>query len=386
MDRDRAKGGRKPPPKKQEAQEERPTEPTGLQRSPHRPSSREEAPAVHNESAGAAPIINYEQWMQCVRKQEQENLKELLRSRESGGAGCSPAASPSSPVPRQSPASPAPSCESSRADSGLSVGLWLDGAAPRSLELPRPQVEGDPRAHRSLESAQARPRQQPRLLPSSTSTDSGFSFSVSVPRLPDFSPSANNFFFRKRTEVFVEPPLPPPRESRAKPKPRQRLSFLPESSLYQVVVNRPRPKALRLDPVIFVPPERRRPTDTVRRRLEVREVRDYCSPRDLRPPPDEDLYESLDEEPASNSSESDSDSSSDYSARASDYRPLVEESSSCSDAESSDSPSPSRSDGRPRAGPRARRGPRLLVRPTVHRAPSTLKKKKKSPKRSQGIL
>jgi hypothetical protein len=78
--------------------------------------------------------------------------------------------------------------------------------------------------------------------------------------------------------------------------------------MYQVVVSRPPRslKSLKLDPMIFVPPEKRKSTASLKkvqqpRRYEVQEIRDYCSPRDSTVPAvnlydddeDEGLYECI---------------------------------------------------------------------------------------------
>ncbi|RZF37753.1 hypothetical protein LSTR_LSTR013718, partial [Laodelphax striatellus] len=239
--------------------------------------------------------------------------------------------------------------------------IWMDAPlamanAPRSLELPRASssaVEADPgggaarRAHHSLDSALKEKREEPKIRglretrappavcrtlssttqtdstgktlssrgsiePLSSSKDSGFSFSVSPP--PTANKSAG--FFRKKKKT-VKPKLSVSREGYFKrtsvsvatssESARGTRTSVAETSsvkggtarsdLYQVVVGRP-PRSLKLDPLIFVPPEKRSVRRSASRRYEVHEIRDYCTPRDLRltvPDDDEDegLYECI---------------------------------------------------------------------------------------------
>jgi len=263
--------------------------------------------------------------------------------------------------------------------------IWMDAPlamAPRSLELPRlpsPSCSGSVdvsansrRAHHSLDSAlkerredhmhcsrrfhnyPARPMSPTpflvpntslisRTLSSSTQTnstsktlssrdsadricsskDSGFSFSISIPKLTDFTSSAAGVggggggFFRKKKTVKPKPSVSRDgyfkrtsgaakatevrggsvrRSSSRKKKSGGRSSGrnrkkahggTARSDIYQVVVSRPPRslKSLKLDPMIFVPPEKRKPTASMKkprqhRRYEVQEIRDYCSPRD----------------------------------------------------------------------------------------------------------
>lgn len=233
----------------------------------------------------------------------------------------------------------------------LSVSLgriWMDAPlamSPRSLELPRPTQNPQIPAHHSLDSA-LKDRSDPikkktppvaRTL-SSTSTatastglfsskDSGFSFSVSIPQLTDFNqPTTSKGFFRKKRP---KPRLSVSREgyfkrtsgallemkrnsvkrkssrkkklrnSGRKKKNKNNL----KNDMYQVVVSRP-PRSLRslkLDPMIFVPPEKRKPS--MRRsksfKLGVQEIRE-CT---IKPPSDSDegLYESISGELSSKS-------------------------------------------------------------------------------------
>ncbi|KAK7590364.1 hypothetical protein V9T40_001977 [Parthenolecanium corni] len=232
---------------------------------------------------------------------------------------------------------------SSKTDSAISVSLgriWMDAPltmtnAPRSLELPKQVsvVELHPsgqRAHHSLESA-LKERKEEQLPPAcssffaknggpsggfyrglSSSKDSGFSFSISIPRLsPVMSPAIHHqehgggLFRKKKSKPAAQPPANKAesgageggfggqrrrtpsscsdyrrRHHRQHHRGRKELSA---TSMYQVVVNRPSrsSEALKLDPIIFVPPEKRK--STMKRVYEVQEIRDYCMPCDVQP-------------------------------------------------------------------------------------------------------
>lgn len=225
---------------------------------------------------------------------------------------------------------------SSKTDSAISVSLgriWMDAPltmtnAPRSLELPKQVsvVELHPsgqRAHHSLESAlKERKEELPPACSSffakhggpsggfyrglSSSKDSGFSFSISIPRLsPVMSPTTEHSggLFRKKKSKAAPPPAKKVESGAAGAAAQRRRS--PSScsdyrrrhhrqhhrgrkesstaSMYQVVVNRPSrsSEALKLDPIIFVPPEKRK--STMKRVYEVQEIRDYCMPCDVQP-------------------------------------------------------------------------------------------------------
>lgn len=364
--------------------------------------------------------------------------------------------------------------ERERSDSGLSISLgrvWMDAPlamanAPRSLELPRPSsssvdVEVSARrAHHSLESAlkdrrddkpqcsrrfhnyPSRPLSPtPFIMPNpsaicrtlssttqttstsktissrgsnellSTSKDSGFSFSISIPRLTDFgSPSSGGGFFRKKKSNKPKPSVSrdgyfkrtsgaykqidsPKRGSirrtssrklnaRAVGSRKKSYGGTARSDMYQVVISRPPRslKSLKLDPMIFVPPEKRKPTNTVRRpaRLEVQEIRDYCSPRDVREPVEEDegLYECISGEISEGESDPET------------RRQLQFSNLSDNDADTEDetyaplgvSPVLERRPVRRRKS--ARRNVKYLAKPTIHRAPSTLKKNRKAVKKT----
>ena len=375
--------------------------------------------------------------------------------------------------------------------------IWMDAPlamAPRSLELPRlpsPSCSGSAdvgpngrRAHHSLDSAlkerrednmlcsrrfhnyPARPMSPtPFILPntslisrtlsSSTQTnstsktmssresvdpmfsskDSGFSFSISIPKLTDFTSSASGAgggggFFRKKKTVKPKPSVSRDgyfkrtsgaakatearrgsvrRSSSRKKKNGGRSSGrnrkkaqggTARSDMYQVVISRPPRslKSLKLDPMIFVPPEKRKPTTSMRkqqhRKYEVQEIRDYCSPRDTtvvlpmnnyeEDDEDEGLYECI---------------SGDFNDRVEvqptldlDDRFTEEELAIAlppdSDSETENetyvplgvSPVPRRRPVRRKKS--ARKNVKYLAKPSIHRAPSTLRRSRKLTKKS----
>lgn len=242
----------------------------------------------------------------------------------------------------------------------ISLGrIWMDapqGMTPRSLEMPKSSGASPP-VHHSLDSAlkdlredhivinrlQKRPSAAvSRTLSSISNTtastglfsskDSGFSFSLSAPKLNDLSSptriSSSRGFFRKKkpkpklsvsrdgyfkrtSGVLVETRRNSVRRkssrrkrNRGSGRNRRSKNNTSRSDLYQVVVSRPPRslRALRLDPMIFVPPERRR--TSIRRKqsfkVGMREIRNFNPPdsavytmRSVNESADEGLYESL---------------------------------------------------------------------------------------------
>lgn len=236
----------------------------------------------------------------------------------------------------------------------ISLGrIWMDAPqvmAPRSLELPRgaqPAVI----AHNSLDSALKDLRDDPivlnrlqkrptppvaRTLSSNSNTtastglfsskDSGFSFSISAPKLSDFNssmdPSPSRGFFRrkrpkpklsvsrdgyfKRTSgVLVESKRTSLRRRSSRKSSRgssrRKKKSTAKNEMYQVVVNRPPRclKSLKLDPMIFVPPEKRKNSINKKPsfKINLREIRSF-NPADSSLYSDrvnvgEGLYESL---------------------------------------------------------------------------------------------
>lgn len=308
-------------------------------------------------SKSDAPVIDYGQWIKSISEDCKEKEKQLKA--EAAAQKCR----------KQSVE------DLTRTDSAISISLgriWMDvPLAPRSLELPRPSsssVELNPngrRVHHSLESAlkeryHMKPVERVVNKDLSCSKDSGFSLSISIPRLSEVKPVG---IFRKN--VYMRD-----RENR-----RYLCSAVNKkkysSDLYQVVVGRtPRSlKSLKLDPMIFVPPEKRKTiftnTNTVKRRLAVQEIRDYSCPKDfqLLPEPDtntnechneesdEDLYESISELSSSYKSSDDED----YARRKAVKRKKSQ-----------------------------RRNLKVLAKPNIHRAPSTLMKNRRLLKKQPG--
>lgn len=209
--------------------------------------------------------------------------------------------------------------------SSLSVSLgriWMVAPmamSPHSLELPRPAPPSTDTIHHSLDSGLKERRDEvlnnrlqthypkklctkfkvvSRTLSSSTqnsesktssssthmfsSKDSGFSFSVSVPKLCDLSSELSY----KRSLLRNKRPKPNLSVSRdgyfkrtcdgtdsIKGRSRRKI----RSDLYQVIVNRPPRPLKNLDPMMFVPPEKRK--NSLRKKqsfkLTVQEIRNY---------------------------------------------------------------------------------------------------------------
>lgn len=235
----------------------------------------------------------------------------------------------------------------------ISLGrIWMDApqgmAAPRSLELPKPS-DSVAVIHHSLDSALKERREESivlnrlqkrptspsvmRTLSSSTSyttastglfssKDSGFSFSISAPKLNDFGADfiqacTSGGFFRKKKRpkpklsvsrdgyfkrtggLEVRRNSVKRRSSKKKKKGnKKRNNSCSRSDIYQVVVSRPARslRVLNLDPMIFVPPEKRK--SLVRKpsfHVGMREIRNF-NPYDslmYRNDSGDELYESL---------------------------------------------------------------------------------------------
>lgn len=221
----------------------------------------------------------------------------------------------------------------------ISLGrIWMDAPqvmAPRSLELPRGS-QATVIAHNSLDSALKDLRDDPivsnrlqkrptppvgRTLSSNSNTtastglfsskDSGFSFSISAPKLSDFNfnssfdPSPSRGFFRKKKP---KPKLSVSRDGyfkrtsgtlleskrnsikrrssrkSSRGSSRRKKKNTTKNEMYQVVINRPPRclKALKLDPMIFVPPEKRKGSISKKPsfKINLREIRNL-NPNDL---------------------------------------------------------------------------------------------------------
>ncbi|KAK6626919.1 hypothetical protein RUM44_009396 [Polyplax serrata] len=260
-----------------------------------------------------------------------------------------------SPQISRSSLSPVPS----RTDSGLSINLgrvWIDAPlamAPRSLELPRPVappagMSNEPaRIHHSLDSALKESGRTSRrhhletspitsnsyyvsnlssvsrTLSSSTthtnksrdssSKDSGFSFSISIPRLTDFTSISGNTsgFFRKKKKLtrpkpsvsrdgyfkrtsgatrITENKLNSVKRSNSKKKRAKREKATKgnacRSDIYAFAANRSTKslKSLKMEPMVFVTPEKRKPGGS-QKKYHVKEVRDFSLFVDVPSPP-----------------------------------------------------------------------------------------------------
>ncbi|XP_050522179.1 disco-interacting protein 2 isoform X3 [Daktulosphaira vitifoliae] len=262
-------------------------------------------------SAVSAPVIDYGEWIRCIRAEEDlNNLKKIV--------------TPPTPPARYYRDRYKELDDSSRADSAISLGrVWMDApmlppAAPRSLELPaRPVTDNDRRAHHSLESA-LKEKRDDRPVPMrrfhryphadsksasrssmATSTCSGkdSGFSVSAPGLSDLPQSSRQLFRKKATKQR-------PSSSAVHYHHQHGSPSVSSQEFYQVVVARAPLRyhqQLKLDPMMFVAPEKRRVTPTASsiQKRSVVEVRDYCVPKDARLELREDeqledrLYESI---------------------------------------------------------------------------------------------
>lgn len=236
----------------------------------------------------------------------------------------------------------------------ISLGrIWMDAPlamAPRSLEMPKTAAASSS-VHHSLDSALKDLRDDPivinrlqkrptppvaRTLSSTSNTtvstglfsskDSGFSFSTTAPKHSDFNVpvSSGKGFFRKKkpkpklsvsrdgyfkrtSGALVESKRSSvrrrsSRKKKAKGKKRFNSS---RNDLYQVVVSRPARslRCLKLDPMIFVPPEKRKVAVSRKQSFKVgmREIRNfnpldslmYSTRRSTNESADEGLYESL---------------------------------------------------------------------------------------------
>ncbi|XP_060521009.1 disco-interacting protein 2 isoform X3 [Cylas formicarius] len=264
-----------------------------------------------------------------------------------------------SPLIRRRPAALIPTDSEEMCSLSISLGrIWMDAPqamAPRSLEMPKASASttAPPPAHNSLDSAlrdlrddplvsnrlQKRPTPPVGRTLSSTSNnttstglfsskDSGFSFSISDFHA-NFAPSSSRGFFRKKSRpkpklsvsrdgYFKRTTSGTPttdakrnsigrrssRKKKTKSKKNKRdTDGTAKSDLYQVVVNRSSRSlaALKLDPMIFVPPEKRKATVSRKPsfRRAVQEIRIfnpldssmYCARSN--DSADEGLYESL---------------------------------------------------------------------------------------------
>ncbi|CAG9855708.1 unnamed protein product [Phyllotreta striolata] len=268
------------------------------------PVLRRKSPNLKNKSKQKSPNLQ--------RKESNDSAVEMFPWGDSTDIKKSPL------VRRRSKQSSAPLMPDASTEElcSLSISLgriWMDappGMAPRSLELPKAPGPPVP-AHHSLDSALKDLRDDPivinrlqkrptppvgRTLSSTSNTtastglfsskDSGFSFSISAPKLSDFHsnfvPVASKGLFRKKRP---KPKLSVSRDGYFKrtsgalvvdtkrssvrrrnsgkkrnKKKKSKETGSVRSDLYQVIVSRPSKslRALKLDPMIFVPPEKRK--------------------------------------------------------------------------------------------------------------------------------
>lgn len=299
-----------PPPVERRRQAVAPAPPPPPPPSPP-PATNATVAAGSTATAVAAPVIDYGEWIRCIRAEE--DLNNLKRS-------CSPPPPPTPPT-RYRYHVHKELDDSSRTDSAISLGrIWMDApmlppAAPRSLELPaRPAAaaamaadgDGQPqrRAHHSLESA-LKEKRDDRPVPcrrfhrypvaadgvnktasrssvASTCSGKDSGFSLSAPGLSDPPRPSKQQLFRKKA------PRRPAAAVAAKPSMALQPAPTPQDQLYQVVVARSPFRQLKLDPMMFVPPEKRRSTQHHHhhhhhpKSRPVVEIRDYCVPKDVR--------------------------------------------------------------------------------------------------------
>lgn len=272
----------------------------------------------------AAPVIDYGEWIRCIRAEEDLNNLKLLRS------------PPTPPARYRYHVQHNELDDSSRTDSAISLGrIWMDApmlppTAPRSLELPvRPVVTADEdgqqqqrrrRAHHSLESA-LKDKRDDRPVPSrrfhrypvatdktasrssvaSTCSGKDSGFSLSAPGLSDPPRPAKQLFRKKvprRPAVAVTTNTTTITATTTTTTQQAAVD-----RLYQVVVARSPLRQLKLDPMMFVPPEKRRTAHHNNHHHHpakprpVIEIRDYCVPKDARlQRPGDDRYDDDDDD------------------------------------------------------------------------------------------
>lgn len=307
------------------------------------PVLRKKSPYLRRKVASTSP--------QLQRKESNDSAVEMFPWGDSSEIKKSPL------IKRRTKQNPTPLLPDSSSEEicSLSISLgriWMDapqGLTPRSLEMPKSGMVSPP-AHHSLDSAlkdlredhivinrlQKRPTAAVSRTLSSTSNttvstglfsskDSGFSFSITAPKLSSFSsgiPSkkkkpkpklsvSRDGYFKRTSGVLVETRRSSiKRKSSRKKKNRnsgrqkRNKNNTGRSELYQVVVSRPSRslRSLKLDPMIFVPPEKRRVAIKRKQSFKVgmREIRNFnplsetmYSTKSVNGSVDEGLYESL---------------------------------------------------------------------------------------------
>lgn len=311
-----------------------PPQPPVIRQLSSSPVFRRKSPVLQRKSNADSPTLK--------RKESNDSAVEMFPWGDSVDVQSrSPLFTRRSATPASPPPSLIPDANDEMCSLSVSLGrIWMDAPlamAPRSLELPRSGSQSALPAHNSLDSAlkDRNPvisnRLQTKITPqvgrtlSSTSTatastglfsskDSGFSFSISIPKLTDFTsnqaPSGRGFFrkkppkpklsvsrdgyFKRTSGALVEVRRNSVRRrsskkksarSSGRKKKQNKRNNLYKNDMYQVVVSRPARslRALKLDPMIFVPPEKRKPS--VRRKqsfkLALQEIRDYTVKDDI---------------------------------------------------------------------------------------------------------
>lgn len=415
------------------------------------PVLRKKSPYVRRKVVSTSP--------QLQRKESNDSAVEMFPWGDSSEIKKSPL------IKRRNKQNPTPLLPDSSSEEicSLSISLgriWMDapqGLTPRSLEMPKSGMISPP-AHHSLDSAlkdlredhivinrlQKRPTAAVSRTLSSTSNttastglfsskDSGFSFSISAPKLSGFASKkkkpkpklsvSRDGYFKRTSGVLVETHRSSikrkssrKKKNRSSGRHKRNKNNTSRSELYQVVVSRPSRslRSLKLDPMIFVPPEKRRVAIKRKQSFKVgmREIRNFnplsetmYSMKSVNGSADEGLYESLpgecdycsDEQPLSGRISRISLREDDYDFPSNDFAsvtPVSEKSVASAAASGSDSdgysissrsespdnfpgvsPVPKRRPVRRRkSGLSRKRSITYVAKPTVVRAPSTLRK------------
>lgn len=435
------------------------------------PVFRKKSPYLRRKVASTSPHLQ--------RKESNDSAVEMFPWGDSSDIKKSPLI-----IKRRTKQSPVPLLPGSGSEEmcSLSISLgriWMDapqGLTPRSLEMPKSGMVSPP-AHHSLDSAlkdlrddhivinrlQKRPTAAVSRTLSSTSNttastglfsskDSGFSFSISAPKLSSFTSGisvskkkkpkpklsvSRDGYFKRTSGVLVETRRSSikrkssrKKKNRSSGRHKRNKNNLGRNELYQVVVSRPSKslRSLKLDPMIFVPPEKRRVAIKRKQsfKLSMREIRNFnplnenvYSSKSVNGSADEGLYESLpgecdycsDEQPLSGRISRISLREDDYDFPSNDFAsattPVSEKSVASVAVSDSDSdgyslssrsesphnfpgvsPVPKRRPVRRRkSGLSTKRSITYVAKPTVVRAPSTLRKMvKKSGKHTNLFL
>ncbi|XP_076262849.1 disco-interacting protein 2 isoform X4 [Rhynchophorus ferrugineus] len=277
------------------------------------------SPSPRKKNTSTTHIYNHAPSSNLQRKESNDSAVEMFPWGDSTEVKKSPLLRRRS---RQSPVPLLPTDSGTEEMCSLSISLgriWMDAPqamAPRSLEMPKSSSASTPPAHHSLDSAlkdlrddhivsnRLHKRSTPPVTRTLSSTsnnttstglfsskDSGFSFSISAPKLSDFHANfapngSSKGFFRKKSRP--KPKLSVSRDgyfkrtsgalvvdakrssfgrrsskkkkNKNKKNKKEKDNGTIRSDIYQVVVSRPQRAlaSLKLDPMIFVPPEKRK--------------------------------------------------------------------------------------------------------------------------------